>query len=161
MSQLVFQTSLFDPTDIYLFKQGKHYTLYNKFGAHIMNFQNQSGTYFAVWAPNAKNVSVVGDFNEWIPNKHGGRENLEAIDFIRNLNTAIYKQFPDIQMMAEESSAWPQVTGPVSEGGLGFGLKWNMGWMHDTLKYMEKDPLYRKFHHSELIFSRLYFHAEN
>lgn len=98
---------------------------------------------------------------EWIPNRYGGRENLEAIDFLKNLNTAIYQNFPNVQMIAEESSAWPMVSRPISSGGLGFGMKWNMGWMHDTLNYMQKDPLYRKFHHSELIFSRCYFHSEN
>lgn len=98
---------------------------------------------------------------EWVPNVFGGRENLEAVDFIKNLNTAVYQQFPFVQMIAEESSSWPMVSRPVDSGGLGFGLKWNMGWMHDTLKYMEKDPIHRKFHHAELIFSRIYFHTEN
>ncbi len=98
---------------------------------------------------------------EWDPNKDGGRENLEAVDFIRNLNTAVYQHFPNVQMIAEESSAWPMVSRPVDIGGLGFGMKWNMGWMHDTLKYMEKDPIYRKHHHNDLIFSRHYFQHEN
>lgn len=98
---------------------------------------------------------------EWIPNQYGGRENLEAIEFLKTLTVAIKQHFPDRLIIAEESSAWPMVSRPVSSGGLGFDMKWNMGWMHDTLKYMQKDPLYRNFHHSELIFSRLYFHTEN
>lgn len=98
---------------------------------------------------------------EWEPNAFGGRENLEAVEFLKNLNTAVYRHFPHIQMIAEESSAWPMVSRPVDMGGLGFGMKWNMGWMHDTLKYMEKDPIHRKYHHGDLIFSRLYFQSEN
>lgn len=98
---------------------------------------------------------------QWEPNPFGGRENLEAIEFLKNLNTAVYQHFPSVQMIAEESTAWPMVSRPVDVGGLGFGMKWNMGWMHDTLKYFEKDPIYRKYHHNDLIFSRLYFHTEN
>ncbi|MCL2183404.1 MAG: 1,4-alpha-glucan branching protein GlgB [Chitinispirillia bacterium] len=98
---------------------------------------------------------------EWIPNKHGGRENLEAIDFLKCMNEEIYKSFPDVQTIAEESTAWPMVSRPAYVGGLGFGMKWNMGWMHDTLVYMSKDPVYRKYHHSELTFSMLYAFTEN
>lgn len=98
---------------------------------------------------------------EWIPNIHGGRENLESVYFLRELNEYLYKKFPYIQMIAEESTAWPMVTRPISEGGLGFGMKWCMGWMHDTLKYFGKDPIYRKYHHNELLFSMLYFYNEN
>jgi 1,4-alpha-glucan branching enzyme len=98
---------------------------------------------------------------EWIPNKHGGRENLEAIDFLKSMNEEIYKSFPDVQTIAEESTAWPMVSRPAYVGGLGFGMKWNMGWMHDTLVYMSKDPIYRKYHHSELTFSMLYAFTEN
>ena len=99
--------------------------------------------------------------NEWIPNHYGGRENVEAIHFLRRLNETAYKEFPDIQMIAEESTAWGGVSRPVHTGGLGFGMKWNMGWMHDTLLYMSKDPIYRKYHHNDLTFSFYYAFTEN
>ena len=98
---------------------------------------------------------------EWIPNAHGGRENDEAIQFLRELNEAVYRHYPDTQTMAEESTAWPQVSRPVYAGGLGFGYKWNMGWMHDTLDYMEKDPIHRKYHQGQLTFSLWYAFQEN
>ena len=98
---------------------------------------------------------------EWIPNQHGGRENTEAIYFMRRLNETLYANFPDIQMIAEESTAWGGVSRPVETGGLGFGMKWNMGWMHDTLVYMTKDPVYRKYHHNDLTFSFYYAFTEN
>ena len=98
---------------------------------------------------------------EWIPNQQGGRENVEAIDFLQRLNTEIYRSFPDAQTFAEESTAWPNVSRPIYDGGLGFGFKWDMGWMHDTLKYLSRDPLYRKFHHHELTFRGLYMFSEN
>lgn len=98
---------------------------------------------------------------EWIPNQFGGRENLEAIDFIKKLNEAIYQNFPDVQTIAEESTAWPMVSRPLYLGGLGFGMKWNMGWMHDTLSYFSEDPLFRKYHHQQLTFSLLYAFNEN
>jgi 1,4-alpha-glucan branching enzyme len=98
---------------------------------------------------------------EWIPNRHGGRENLDAIDFLRFLNETLYRDFPDIQTIAEESTAWPQVSRPSYLGGLGFGMKWNMGWMHDTLNYFKRDPVYRKHHHDELTFSLWYAFHEN
>lgn len=99
--------------------------------------------------------------NEWVPNKYGGRENLEAIDFIRNLNKAVFQEFPGVQTIAEESTAWPMVSRPVYVGGLGFGLKWDMGWMHDTLKYISIDPIFRKYHHNELTFRSIYSTFEN
>jgi len=99
--------------------------------------------------------------DEWIPNNNGGRENLEAIYFLRRLNENAYKEFPDIQMIAEESTAWGGVSRPVHTGGLGFGMKWNMGWMHDTLVYFSKDPIYRKYHHNDLTFSFYYAFTEN
>ncbi len=99
--------------------------------------------------------------HEWIPNEYGGRENLEAIYFLRRLNEVIYSYFPDTQMIAEESTAWGGVSRPAFVGGLGFGMKWNMGWMHDTLVYITKDPIYRKYHHNELTFSFLYAYSEN
>jgi 1,4-alpha-glucan branching enzyme len=98
---------------------------------------------------------------QWIPNKYGGRENLEAIDFLKKLNVEVYKTFPDVQMIAEESTAWPMVSKPTYIGGLGFGMKWNMGWMHDTLYYMSKNPIHRKYHHNELTFSMIYAFSEN
>jgi 1,4-alpha-glucan branching enzyme len=98
---------------------------------------------------------------EWIPNRFGGRENLEATEFLRELNRAVYRDHPDTTMIAEESTAWPMVSRPTDMGGLGFGLKWNMGWMHDTLKYMQQDPLYRRYHHGQLTFSLIYAFNEN
>lgn len=98
---------------------------------------------------------------EWIPNEYGGRENLEAISFLRRLNQVCYGDFPPVQTIAEESTAWPMVTKPVHLGGLGFGEKWNMGWMHDTLEYFSKDPVHRKHHHNELTFSIWYAFSEN
>ena len=98
---------------------------------------------------------------EWIPNKYGGKENLEAIDFLKSLNEAVYRQHPDVQTIAEESTAWPMVSRPVYVGGLGFGMKWNMGWMHDTLDYISQDPLFRKYRHNQLTFSIWYAFYEN
>jgi 1,4-alpha-glucan branching enzyme len=98
---------------------------------------------------------------EWIPNKYGGRENLEAIDFLRQFNTAVYARHPDVQTIAEESTAWPMVSRPAHVGGLGFGLKWDMGWMHDTLAYMSQDPVHRKYHHGKLTFRMVYAFHEN
>jgi 1,4-alpha-glucan branching enzyme len=98
---------------------------------------------------------------EWLPNAHGGRENLEAINFLRKLNTEIYRAHPDTQTMAEESTAWPMVSRPTYVGGLGFGMKWDMGWMHDTLEYMQKEPVHRKFHHNKLTFRPMYAFSEN
>jgi 1,4-alpha-glucan branching enzyme len=98
---------------------------------------------------------------EWIPNRFGGRENLDAIDFLRTLNRAVYRDHPDATMIAEESTAWPMVSRPTDAGGLGFGLKWNMGWMHDTLEYMKQDSVNRKYHHGQLTFSLIYAFNEN
>lgn len=98
---------------------------------------------------------------EWIPNEYGGRENLDAISFLKRLNEMVYKEYPDTQTVAEESTAWPMVTRPTYVGGLGFGMKWNMGWMHDTLDYFSKDPIFRKYHHNQLTFSIWYAFSEN
>lgn len=98
---------------------------------------------------------------EWVPNRYGGNENLEAIEFLKALNTSIYGEYSDIVMIAEESTAYPMVTRPVDTGGLGFGFKWNMGWMHDSLKYMSRDPIYRQHHHDQLTFSMWYGFDEN
>ena len=98
---------------------------------------------------------------EWIANKYGGRENLEAIEFLRRFNAEAYKEHPDIQTVAEESTAWPMVSKPIYVGGLGFGMKWDMGWMHDTLQYFSHDPIHRQFHHTQLTFRMLYGFTEN
>jgi 1,4-alpha-glucan branching enzyme len=98
---------------------------------------------------------------EWTPNSEGGRENLDAVAFLREANAACYRVAPGTMMIAEESTAWPGVTRPVYLGGLGFGLKWNMGWMHDTLAYLARDPVYRSFHHDEITFSMIYAYSEN
>ena len=98
---------------------------------------------------------------EWIPNREGGRENLDAVEFLRRMNKAVYANHPGIVTIAEESTSWPQVSAPVHEGGLGFGFKWNMGFMHDTLSYMQRDPIYRKHHHKDLTFGLLYAFSEN
>jgi 1,4-alpha-glucan branching enzyme len=98
---------------------------------------------------------------EWIPNQYGGRENIDAITFLRQLNTIVYERHPDVQTIAEESTAWPMVSRPVYLGGLGFGMKWDMGWMHDTLDYMQMDPVFRKYRHDRLTFRMLYAFTEN
>ena len=98
---------------------------------------------------------------EWIPNQYGGRENLEAIDFLRQFNTEAYNEHPGIQTFAEESTAWPMVSRPTYIGGLGFGMKWDMGWMHDTLQYFSQDPLFRGYHQNELTFRMIYGFTEN
>ena len=99
--------------------------------------------------------------NEWVPNHLGGRENLDAIHILQKVNTRSYANQKDIMMVAEESTAWPGVTNPVDKNGLGFGYKWNMGWMNDTLNYMKRDPIYRQYHHHEMTFSMAYAYSEN
>lgn len=98
---------------------------------------------------------------EWIPNEHGGNENLEAIFFLRQFNEIVHKEFPGAMTIAEESTSWPMVSRPTYLGGLGFTMKWNMGWMHDTLAYMKRDPIYRRYHHNQLTFSLMYAFSEN
>src|SRR3989454_2521550 len=98
---------------------------------------------------------------EWIPNRFGGHENLEAIEFLRRLNDTIYNEYPDVQTIAEESTAWSQVSRPTHTGGLGFGLKWDMGWMHATLRYLKRNSIHRKYHHGELPFRMIYAFHEN
>ncbi|WP_457666697.1 1,4-alpha-glucan branching protein GlgB [Thiolapillus sp.] len=101
------------------------------------------------------------DDGDWTPNEFGGREHLEAISFLREMNEVVHSNFPGVITVAEESTAWPMVSRPPYMGGLGFSMKWNMGWMHDTLSYMETDPIYRKYHHDKLTFSQLYLWTEN
>ena len=98
---------------------------------------------------------------QWIPNRFGGKENLDAVHFLRTLNEHVYGAYPDTMMIAEESTSWPQVSRPIYLGGLGFGLKWNMGWMHDVLNYTSQDPVFRNYHHNEITFSLVYAFAEN
>ena len=98
---------------------------------------------------------------EWIPNEYGGNENIRAIEFLRRFNAEIYKNYPDVQTIAEESTSWPMVSRPLYLGGLGFGMKWDMGWMHDTLYYTERDPIYRRYHHNALTFRSVYAFSEN
>jgi 1,4-alpha-glucan branching enzyme len=101
------------------------------------------------------------DEGEWTPNIYGGRENLEAIDFLKEMNATCYKRSPGIMTIAEESTAWPGVSRPTHLGGLGFGFKWNMGWMHDTLNYLKHEPIFRGYHHHEITFSMVYAYSEN
>jgi 1,4-alpha-glucan branching enzyme len=98
---------------------------------------------------------------EWVPNRYGGNENLEAIGFLRRFNQEVYKNYPDVQTIAEESTSWPLVSRPTYLGGLGFGLKWDMGWMHDTLHYLSRNPIHRRFHHGEATFRMIYAFTEN
>jgi 1,4-alpha-glucan branching enzyme len=98
---------------------------------------------------------------EWVPNVHGGNEDLDAIEFLKELNRVAHAGEPGVLMAAEESTAWPGVSRPVDQGGLGFGLKWNMGWMHDTLAYVARDPVHRRYHHDQLTFSMVYAFSEN
>ncbi|MEO6495958.1 MAG: 1,4-alpha-glucan branching protein GlgB [Solirubrobacteraceae bacterium] len=98
---------------------------------------------------------------EWVPNEHGGREDLEAVAFLKELNEVVFKEVPGVISAAEESTAWPGVSRPTYVGGLGFGFKWNLGWMHDTLSYFQQDPVYRRYHHHSLTFSLMYAFSEN
>jgi len=101
------------------------------------------------------------EHGQWVPNRYGGRENLEAVSFLKEMNEEVYKSFDGVQTIAEESTAWPSVSGPTYTGGLGFGMKWMMGWMHDTLEYFKKDPIYRQYHHNDITFSLAYAFTEN
>ncbi len=101
------------------------------------------------------------DEGEWVANEHGGKENLDAISFLRQLNATVFREYPGVQTVAEESTSWPMVSRPVYLGGLGFGMKWDMGWMHDTLEYMSLDPIHRKFHHDKTTFRMIYAGSEN
>ena len=103
--------------------------------------------------PRCSTATIRAKTGEWVPNKDGGRENYEAIDLLRETNVLAYGEHPGIMTVAEESTAFPGVSRPVDHGGLGFGFKWNMGWMNDTLEYIQKDPIHRKYHHHEMTFS--------
>ncbi|MFP4486074.1 MAG: 1,4-alpha-glucan branching protein GlgB [Campylobacterales bacterium] len=105
-------------------------------------------------------LNYAREDGEWIPNEHGGIENYEAVEFLQTLNHVVYENFPGVMMVAEESTAWPKITRPTSEGGLGFLFKWNMGWMHDSLKYFKNDPIYRKYQQEQLTFSMWYAYDE-
>ena len=98
--------------------------------------------------------------DDWLPNQFGGRENLDAVDFLKEMNATVHRECPGSLTIAEESTSWPGVTAPTSEGGLGFSLKWNMGWMHDSLEYIQRDPAYRSYHHNEITFSMVYAYSE-
>ena len=168
----------FDGTHLYEHadpRQGFHpewnSSIFNYGRAEVRNFLGSNALFWLeVYHIDALRVDAVASMlyldygrraGEWIPNRFGGHENLEAVEFLKQLNLALYRDHPDAQTIAEESTAWPMVSRPVYLGGLGFGLKWNMGWMHDTLKYFQQDPLHRKYHHSRLTFSIWYAFTEN
>ncbi len=168
----------FDGTHLYEHadpRQGFHpewsSSIFNYGRAEVRNFLVSNALFWLeVYHADALRVDAVASMlyldygrraGEWIPNRFGGHENLEAVEFLKQLNLAVYRDHPDTQTVAEESTAWPMVSRPVYLGGLGFGLKWNMGWMHDTLAYFRQDPVHRKYHHSRLTFSIWYAFTEN
>ena len=168
----------FDGTHLYEHadpRQGFHpewnSSIFNYGRAEVRNFLASSALFWLeVYHADALRVDAVASMlyldygrraGEWIPNRFGGHENLEAVEFLKQLNLAVYRDQPGTQTIAEESTAWPLVSRPTYLGGLGFGLKWNMGWMHDTLAYFRQDPLHRKYHHSRLTFSIWYAFSEN
>ena len=168
----------FDGTHLYEHadpRQGFHpewnSSIFNYGRAEVRNFLASNALFWLdVYHADGLRVDAVASMlyldygrreGEWIPNRFGGRENLDAVAFLRNLNEAVYRDHPEVQIIAEESTAWPMVSRPTYVGGLGFGLKWNMGWMHDTLKYMQLDPIHRKYHHNQLTFSIMYAFSEN
>jgi 1,4-alpha-glucan branching enzyme len=146
----------------FIFNYGRH---------EVRSFLLSSALYwFDVYHADALRVDAVASMlyldysrraGEWVPNPHGGRENLGAIELLRRLNVEVYGRCEGAQTVAEESTSWPLVTRPTHEGGLGFGYKWDMGWMHDTLEYLRRDPLHRKHHHDELTFRATYADTEN
>jgi 1,4-alpha-glucan branching enzyme len=168
----------FDGTAVYEHaepKQGRHLDwntlVYNYGRTEVANFLLASGLFWLDrYAIDGLRVDAVAsmlylDYSRpeggWIPNKYGGRENLDAIAFLRNFNSQLFSRFPNGTTAAEESTAWPMVSRPVDWGGLGFGYKWNMGWMHDTLDYISKDPIYRRHHHGQILFGLHYAFSEN
>jgi 1,4-alpha-glucan branching enzyme len=173
-----FALGWFDGTHIYEHadqRQGFH----PDWGSHIFNYGRNEVSSFLIsnalyWLDvfhiDGLRVDAVASMlyldysredGDWIPNAYGGRENLEAIGFLRKFNEVVYEKYPHAQTMAEESTDWPMVSKPTYVGGLGFGMKWDMGWMHDTLEYMKNDPVYRKFHQDQLTFRMLYAYHEN
>ena len=168
----------FDGTHLYEHadpRQGYHpewnSSVFNYGRAEVRNFLGSSALFWlGVYRADALRVDAVASMlyldygrreGEWVPNRFGGHENLHAVEFLKSLNEAVYRDHPAVQSIAEESTAWPMVSRPTYLGGLGFGLKWNMGWMHDTLKYFQTDPVFRKYRHSALTFSIWYAFTEN
>jgi 1,4-alpha-glucan branching enzyme len=168
----------FDGTHLYEHadpRQGFHpewsSAIFNYDRAEVRNFLASSALFWLdTYHIDALRVDAVASMlyldygrraGEWIPNRFGGNENLAAVEFLKQLNLAVYRDHPDTQTIAEESTAWPMVSRPTYLGGLGFGLKWNMGWMHDTLKYLQTDPVFRKYNHNQLTFSIWYAFSEN
>jgi 1,4-alpha-glucan branching enzyme len=156
-------------------QQGRHLDwgtlIYNYGRTEVANFLLASGLFWLDrYRIDGLRVDAVASMlyldysrpaNDWIPNKYGGRENLEAVAFLRRFNSDVFLNYPDATTAAEESTAWPMVSRPVDWGGLGFGYKWNMGWMHDTLEYISKDPIHRKHHHGQITFGLHYAFSEN
>jgi 1,4-alpha-glucan branching enzyme len=170
--------SQFDGTALYEHvnpKQGRHLDwntlIYNYGRTEVANFLLASGLFWLDrYRVDGLRVDAVAsmiylDYSRpeggWVPNKYGGRENLDAVGFLRRFNAEVFSRFPDATTAAEESTAWPMVSRPVDWGGLGFGYKWNMGWMHDTLEYISKDPIYRRHHHGQILFGLHYAFSEN
>jgi 1,4-alpha-glucan branching enzyme len=173
-----FALARFDGTPLYEHsdpRQGEHPdwgTLVFNFGRHeVRNFLVANALYWIEeYHVDGLRVDAVASMlyldysrkeGEWVPNRFGGRENLEAVEFLKEVNSTVYGHHPGVMTIAEESTAWPGVSRPVYLGGLGFGFKWNMGWMHDTLEYFSKDPVYRRHHHHSLTFGLLYAFTEN
>ncbi|MEY4544102.1 MAG: hypothetical protein RL685_297 [Pseudomonadota bacterium] len=172
-----FSLNYFDGTHLYEHedpRQGEHpewgTVIYN-YGRHEVRSFLTSSAMFWLDRYHADGLRVDGvssmlylDYGrqpgEWLPNAYGGRENLEAVEFLKHLNGSVHSQHPDVLTIAEESTAWPRVTGPTHLGGLGFSLKWDMGWMHDTLRFLQTEPVHRKFHHHQLTFRRVYAYHE-
>jgi 1,4-alpha-glucan branching enzyme len=170
--------SYFDGTHLYEHadpRQGYHpewnSSIFNYGRSEVRDFLGSSALFWLdTYRADALRVDAVASMlyldygrrhGEWVPNRHGGRENLEAVEFLRSLSQEVYRAHPAAQTIAEESTAWPQVSRPTYLGGLGFGFKWNLGWMHDTLKYFQTDPIFRKYQHSALTFSLWYAFSEN
>ena len=170
--------AFFDGTHLYEHadpRQGHHpdwkSSIFNYGRAEVRNFLLSSALFWLeTYHIDALRVDAVASMlyldyarrpGEWIPNRYGGNENLEAVEFLKQMNLAVYRDHPDTHTIAEESTAWPMVSRPVYLGGIGFGMKWNMGWMHDTLKYFAADPVYRKYQHNKITFSLWYAFSEN